>query len=234
MSFSVTLFDCADDPRALNKTLSGETPVKNVRPTGVVDLMAPTFELSYDAAYTTKNYLVALAPFNRSYFITDMRIDIGKKIYISCVVDVLATYRADISRISANVVRQENLTKEMLPDPNYVYINENDVISKLITYSSTGDFRNIFDSNLNQFTIVLGVAGYSNTHVNDVPGFTLLASEPADWSMRYIFYWVNTGGTTDGAMISIGQLVNAGTLPAGVSYNDVVAAYGGVYSKDAI
>lgn len=87
--FTINLYNCSDDPRKLSKTLSGETPVTGVKPTGIVDLMNPTFELSYDSDYTTKNYCVVRAPFNRSYFITDMQVDIGKKIIISCTVDVL-------------------------------------------------------------------------------------------------------------------------------------------------
>lgn len=231
MAFSLTLYDCGDDPRTLNKTLTGDTLVSNVKPTGVVDLMSPTFELDYSADYTTKNYCVVGAPFNRSYFITDMKIDIGKKIYISCAVDVLQTYSGAINGINANVVRQENLIKEMLPDPNYVYLDQSDVISVLAdNYDST-----IFGSQTSGgFYVVLGVNGAANAHVNDVDGFTKLESEPADWNMRYIFYWVNTGGTTDASMISIGELVSSGALPQGVSYNDVVAGYGAVYSKNMV
>lgn len=231
MSFTITLYDCADDPRKLNKTLSGGTQVAGVKPTGIVDLMSPTFELNYNSAYTTKNYCEVGAPFNRSYFITDMQIDIGKKIIISCAVDVLQTYRGEISGINANVVRQENLIKEMLPDPNFVYLDQSDVIGVLAdNYEST-----IFGPQVpGGYYVVLGVNGSANAHVNDVDGFTKLDSAPADWSMRYIFYWVNTGSTSEPSMISIGELVSQGALPQNVSYNDVVAAYGAVYYKDMV
>lgn len=229
--FTINLYNCSDDPRTLNKTLTDIAEVRDVKPTGIVDLMNPTFELGYDSNYTTKNYCVVGAPFNRSYFITDMKIDIGKKIIISCAVDVLQTYKNKIEDINANVVRQENLIKEMLPDPSYVYLDQSDVISVLPNnYSNT-----IFGPQASDgFYVVLGVNGAANSHINDVDGFTKLESEPADWSMRYIFYWVNTGGTTEASMVSIGELVSAGTLPSGVSYNDVVAAYGAVYSKNMV
>jgi len=105
MAFSIRLYNVSDDPRKLNKTLGEYLPVENVRPTDIVDLMNPSFILDYKESYTTKNYLYAAAPFDRYYFITDMKIDIGKKIIISCSADVLYTYRDDIKRINANVVR---------------------------------------------------------------------------------------------------------------------------------
>jgi len=105
MAFTVKLYNVSDDPRKLNKTLTGEAEITNVRPTDIADLMNPSFILNYDENYTTKNYLWAAAPFNRFYFITDMKIDIGKKIVISCAVDVLYTYKENISTLEVNVIR---------------------------------------------------------------------------------------------------------------------------------
>jgi hypothetical protein len=72
MSFSATLYNCADDPRKLSKTLTDLISVSSIIPTDNVDLLAPTFILNYNSNYTTRNYIVVGAPFNRSYFITDM------------------------------------------------------------------------------------------------------------------------------------------------------------------
>ena len=93
MSFKATLYNCSDDPRKLSKTLPVDSKivVSSITPTESCDILNPTFILNYDSAYTTKNYIVVDTPFNRSYFITDMKIDIGKKIVISCAVDVLQT-----------------------------------------------------------------------------------------------------------------------------------------------
>ena len=131
MSFSATLYNCSDDPRSLNKSLTNGITVSSITPTEGCDLLSPTFILNYNSSYTTCNYLVAGAPFNRSYFINDIQIDIGKKIIISCSVDVLGTYKVGIEAINANVIRQENLTEPYLPDPeakiksgfqNYSYV----------------------------------------------------------------------------------------------------------------
>ena len=92
MSFSATLYNCSDDPRKAVKSLVSGSPVASIVPTEACDILNPTFILNYNSSYATCNYIVVGAPFNRSYFITDMKIDIGKKIEISCAVDVLGTY----------------------------------------------------------------------------------------------------------------------------------------------
>ena len=94
MAFTATMYVINDDPRTLMKYMSPTTAIEvtGIKPTGVVDLLNPTFELDYNADYTTKNYIEVGAPFNRCYFIKDMKIDVGKKIYITCAVDVLQTY----------------------------------------------------------------------------------------------------------------------------------------------
>lgn len=230
MAFTITLYNCVNDPRSLNKNLRDGIETSNVRPTGKVDLLNPTFELDYSAALTTKNYCVVGAPFNRSYFITDMQIDIGKKIIISCDVDVLNTYKEDIKELSVNVVRQERKIKEMLPDPNFVYLNQNDVINVLMTPIMSNFFG---DQDPNAFCYVLGVQGASNGHIGDIDGFTLLTEQPSNWSLTYMFYWVNTNTPQEPQMYSIGELISRGVLPQSEpSYTSLVQTYGGVYSKN--
>lgn len=230
MAFTIKLYNVSDDPRKLNKTLTGEAEVTNVRPTDIVDLMNPSFILDYNEGYTTKNYLWAAAPFNRFYFITDMKIDIGKKIVISCSADVLYTYRDDIKRINANVIRQEFKVKDMLPDPSYVYLNQSDVIN--VTPEGVGS--SIFGNQIqNGYYIVLGVAGAENNNVDEIEGFTLLVGEPANWSTGYMFYWVNAGTPSQPSMRSIGDLISSGQMSANPLYSDVVAQFGGVYQKNS-
>ena len=109
MSFSATLYNNSDDPKVLSKTLTGGNNVSSIVPTEACDILNPTFILNYNSAYTTCNYIVVGAPFNRSYFITDMKIDIGKKIEITCAVDVLETYKDSIKDCIACVTRNEGI-----------------------------------------------------------------------------------------------------------------------------
>lgn len=119
MAFSAMLYNCSDDPRKAVKTLPEGIPVASIIPTESCDILNPTFILDYKESYTTCNYIVVSSPFNRRYFINDMKISIGKKIEISCAVDVLSTYWNGIKENEVNVVRQENLTEPYLPDPEY-------------------------------------------------------------------------------------------------------------------
>ena len=119
MSFNATLYNCADDPRKAVKTLGSGILISSIVPTESCDILNPTFILDYNSSYASCNYVVVGAPFNRSYFITDMKIDIGKKIVISCAVDVLSTYWDSIKSNKVNVIRQEYLKEPYLPDSEY-------------------------------------------------------------------------------------------------------------------
>ena len=119
MAFAATVYNCSDDPRKAVKTLPAGTPVASIVPTESCDVLNPTFILNYNVAYTTCNYIIVGSPFNRRYFITDMKIDIGKKIVISCAVDVLGTYWDNIKTTRVNVIRQENLNENNIPDPEF-------------------------------------------------------------------------------------------------------------------
>lgn len=125
MAFSATLYNNNDDPKVLNKTLSGGYPVSSIVPTEACDILSPTFILNYNSTYTTCNYIVVGAPFNRSYFITDIKIDIGKKIVISCAVDVLETYKDSIKDCMACVTRNEGIGKPTYVPDNKLPIDPN-------------------------------------------------------------------------------------------------------------
>lgn len=107
MSFTAMLMKTTSDPATLIKSFDVEFsyPVSSITPTESCDILSPTFILNYDAKYSNCNYISVGAPFNRSYFITDMKIDIGKKIVINCSVDVLETYFNEILEIQGYIVR---------------------------------------------------------------------------------------------------------------------------------
>lgn len=121
MALTAILYNCGDDPRVLNKTLGEGITVSQIRPTESCDLLNPVFILDYSSSYTSCNYVEVGTPFNRSYFITDMKVDIGQKIIITCTVDVLQTYKSSIEKLNVNVVRNENPGEDLkapyMPDP---------------------------------------------------------------------------------------------------------------------
>ena len=211
--FTINLYNCSDDPRTLNKTLTDIAEVRDVKPTGIVDLMNPTFELGYDSNYTTKNYCVVGAPFNRSYFITDMKIDIGKKIIISCAVDVLQTYKDNIDDINANVIRQENLTEPYLPDSEYK-IRSGFQNQTYNWYSQTGN--TVFASTP---YYILNVLGGGSQY-----GYIPLTQEPADWAINWGDYYVYDQSVDEYLRIF-------GVYATDPGYQTVINDYGTVYKR---
>lgn len=220
MSFTITLSSCSDDPRKLTKTLSGQISVSNVRPTGIVDLMNPSFELDYDSAYTTKNYCEVGAPFNRSYFITDMKIDIGKKIIISCAVDVLQTYNGQIKPINANIIRQEAAyatgdSNSYLPDPEYK------IRSGYQNYSYVWPYHAFVQTP----TYILNVIGGANN--KRYAKLEDPTTPPPDWSTSWADYYVEDGAGSD-TYISVGVPFGFTITPP---YDVVYTTYQGVYKR---
>lgn len=211
MAFTIKLYNVSDDPRKLNKTLTGEAEVKNVRPTDIVDLMNPSFILDYNENYTTKNYLWAAAPFNRFYFITDMMIDIGKKIVISCSADVLYTYRADIERINANIVRSESEKEHYLPDPDYK------VLSGFQNF--TEPFLNPVDSFQSGYYVLSYIGGPNNDNYIEV------TAEPDDWADNWGSYYIYRVNEDQYEALS-SVYPSAATAP---SFTSVQGVFGQIY-----
>lgn len=196
MSFAATLYNCSDDPRTLHKTLPAGVPVDSITPTESCDILNPIFILSYKPAYTTCNYIIVGSPFNRSYFITDMKIDIGKKIVISCAVDVLRSYESEIGNIKTTIYRNEDF-KTCAP---YVADPEYQVKSGFQYYYETfkdeeGKTNSFTGANSeNQYRYILSWVGHE---ISKNPNYYPINAEPSDWDTSWgdYYYLDNTGAT---------------------------------------
>lgn len=154
MALTATFYNVSDDPKTIGKTLGTGKEVTNIRPTESCDLLNPTFILDYDdGSLADYNYVVVGAPFNRNYFIQDMKIDIGKKIVISCSVDVLETYAAGILIAPVVITRTENpalIGNEQfyhtpIPDSKFPSINAKRLESYVVSGSPfTGGYEKVF------------------------------------------------------------------------------------------
>lgn len=213
MSFIAKFYNCSDDPRKLSKTLTDEIEISNIKPTENCDILNPVLELDYRQDLTTRNYVVIGAPFNRSYFITDMSITIGKKIIISCAVDVLQTYKDQIKPINANVVRQEKLTEPYLPDSEYK-IRSGFQNQTYNWYSQTGN--TVFASTP---YYILNVLGGGSQY-----GYIALNQEPADWAINWGDYYVYDQSVDEYLRIF-------GVYATDPGYQTVINDYGAVYKR---
>ena len=101
------LYNISADARQLTK-VTNTTPYTEVhttvKPTDTVDIISPTFTFAYSAAALSANYLYC-NDFQRFYFITNVAIETGGRVRISCAIDVLQTYANSMKNCNATVIR---------------------------------------------------------------------------------------------------------------------------------
>ena len=125
---TVTLYKTTSDPRCLTKTFvkSGDTnwfQSFGVANTDNIDMLNPTIILARSKTIdnTTQtidfsaNY-AKIDTFDRYYFIKDISVGTGGKIYINLAVDVLGTYDTQIRDCKCCITRAELAGPTQVPD----------------------------------------------------------------------------------------------------------------------
>ena len=219
----------SDDRRNLNKTITTIATI-DAQLKQPCDVLNPVFIISYSSRYVTANYVTA-SELGRKYFINNINLLPGNRVELSCSVDVLMTYNSEIRSLNVNVNRQENIVEPYLPDTSYIYLDTYDVVNMLPTTRINNNFLQSGTSS--DYFFILGVAGGANTHQNDIPGFTLLTSEPNDWSLRFMFYYVNLSSNENPQIENIGNLISQGQVSASdaSSFSTMQTYYGAVYAR---
>ena len=227
-TMTITIGRISDDRRKLHKSFTGADITAQLKQP--CDVLNPVFIISYSNNYITCNY-VHVSDFGRYYFINNINLLPGNRAELSCSVDVLMSYSNQIGGLTVNVSRQENIVEPYLPDTSYIYLDIYDVVHLLPTTRINTNFLQSGTSS--DYFFILGVAGGANTHQNDIPGFTLLTSEPSDWATRYMFYFVNTSSSEAPDVVIIGQLITQGQISASdaSSFTTVQTYYGAVYAR---
>lgn len=148
----LTLYQNSDDERVVNKRLQ-QIAQLSAAPITPVNIIAPSFILSTGNTLNA-NYLYC-DTFARYYYIKDWQIDKGGRVVISCSIDVLTTYAAQILATKCLIVRQENIGSTYITDnklPLYPYKE-----TKVVEFTG-GDF-NLESATSNSFNFLLNVAG---------------------------------------------------------------------------
>lgn len=119
-----------DDPRVISKNKLTEYGAVNVsKPTNIVSVISPVFEIDYRPEFLNCNYCYCDI-LHRFYYIRDITIVAGKKMRISCEVDVLTTYKDTILNCTGFAVRSESAGINYVPDdklplhPSKVYYDQ--------------------------------------------------------------------------------------------------------------
>ena len=117
---NIQLFSTGDDIRKINKTL---TAVSGLVLCNVKDddfsLITPKVILKYSAEYLTANYCY-IPEFSRYYFITDISMLTGGMCELTLTLDVLYTYREQITGLKVTASRSSNKYNRYLNDNQQV------------------------------------------------------------------------------------------------------------------
>lgn len=117
----VTIGTTTNDKRDLNKLFSGVDVT--VQPKQPCDILNPVFVLDYNSEFVSANY-VYCPDFGRYYFIVKPPTLLqGHRMELSCSVDVLMSFNANIKNVSALVVRQEHAGLSLQSDPSVMIKN---------------------------------------------------------------------------------------------------------------
>lgn len=128
---NITLYTTADDTRVVNKSL---TLLKSVsaQPTEPMSILSPTLIIDYDSDVLSANYAYIPA-LNRYYYVGDINVTKGNRMYLPLTVDVLKTYAAALTDCNCIVTRSESIgAPTEIPDKNLpIDPNREDIYSIL-------------------------------------------------------------------------------------------------------
>ena len=135
----VYIYKTENEKNKLNKSLElvKELEVKLLNNT---EILKPIIEVSHIPFedITTANYMY-IPDLNRYYFIDNMELMTGGKVYISGSVDVLMSYMESILNIRGTVKRAESLKNGYIIDENYKSVSYSQITTKRFPNSMNED-----------------------------------------------------------------------------------------------
>lgn len=152
---TINLYRISADPRALDKmstaTLINQSPIP-IKPTELVNLSRPVFEIDYNAAYMTANYCYCDV-FDTYYFVSPPHLNTGKRLEIPCMIDVRQTFSNAILNAPLVVVRDESQPSQIIDNKLPVNPSRKEVTSILLP-----ELSNSFGTN-KEYSYLLTVVG---------------------------------------------------------------------------
>ena len=121
MGMTLTVYNISDDPRKLTKTLGSAVGTYTVNPTDNCDILNPVVSIhstGTGAFPLTANY-ATLSDTGRQYFIKDITLGTGGKVYVHLAVDVLGTYDSQIRGCDCTITRAQWTGRTMIPDDQF-------------------------------------------------------------------------------------------------------------------
>lgn len=121
MGMTLKVYKISDDPRKLTKTLGQALGEYIVNPTENCDILNPIVSIhsTGQGAFPLDANYATLSDTGRQYFIKDITLGTGGKVFVHLAVDVLGTYDTDIRAAKCCVTRNENIGINWVPDNKF-------------------------------------------------------------------------------------------------------------------
>lgn len=118
MGMTLTVYKISDDPRKLTKTLGEAIDTYTVNPTENCDILNPVVSIHSvgDNAFPLDANYATLSDTGRQYFIKDITLGTGGKVFVHLAVDVLGTYDSQIRACQCCITRAELAGPTQVPD----------------------------------------------------------------------------------------------------------------------
>ena len=129
---TISCYTNTESPETFPKTptaISGFSSV-SIDPLSYIDVLKPTFVVSYDSALLDCNY-VYCDTLNRFYF-AKASVDTSGKILLQCTVDFLNSHSTDILNCNVTVIRNSDIIPTFYPDKQLPIIPTQKEITSII------------------------------------------------------------------------------------------------------
>lgn len=156
---TINLYRTNADPREINKisnaVLINPNPIV-IKPTELVNLARPTFEIDYNSAYMTANYCYC-DEFDRYYYVLPPHLNTGKRLEIPCIIDVRQSFSSAIAATECTIIRAESIAQPTRIQDTKLPINP---ASKIVTSIVLPETSQTFDTDAS-YSYLLTVVGGS-------------------------------------------------------------------------
>lgn len=151
---NITLYNCKDDKRTVNKNLGAALGSCNIIPTETISMLNPTFLVLKSDFNFSANYLYC-DTFQRYCFIDDVRMLSAQRVIIECSVDVLYSHKDEILQCSTVATRNENTPINNIVDNNLPIISAQN--TRVVKFSKSP--FNVSTVNENSRNFIVSVSG---------------------------------------------------------------------------
>lgn len=155
---TISFYASSDDPKKLDKAMGTAIASPNVINTDdTISLLNPSFLVVSNTAYFTATHVFCSALGNRYYFINNITLLTGGKMMVSCSIDALKTYAAQIKLSQCIVTRSAKYDYPTLYIDSQLPVAPNKIVLDGDTFSGA-----MFNTNATQSFLLTTIGSTNN------------------------------------------------------------------------